>query len=153
MITSQTCHDHLRLKSQIICIFYKHPDCSLFIFAFLKPLLKPCCQSDDFIAMLRPGFRWVAHRDAVIAFACRAHALPVACARLIELHGWSVLQGDKRAGTWERQAAHSLNIHMNMYILSHFLCPSFSFYEPNRPQVSLTSGIIVYAKMLSLHWL
>ena len=85
-----------------MCTFYNRLYCSQFIFAFLKPLLQPCCHGDDLITVLCPGFRRVAHRDAVVAFARGAHALPVACAWLIELHGWTVLQGDKRAGTWER---------------------------------------------------
>lgn len=85
-----------------ICIFPKHPDRSLFIFALLEPFLQPRRHSDHLIAVLRPGFGRVARGDAVVAFARGAHALPVACAWLIELHGRTVLQGDKRAGTWER---------------------------------------------------
>lgn len=68
------------------------------IVAFLKAFIHPCCHRDNLVAVLRPGFRWVSNRYAVINFACWAYALAIAYARLIELHGGTVLQGDKKHG-------------------------------------------------------
>lgn len=122
IMTSQFCHHQLRLKSwRIYLYFFENPDCSLLIFAFLKPLLRPFRHSDHLITTLCPGFRRGAHGDAVIGFACWAHALAVACARLIELHGWTVLPGDKRAGTWETQVAHHLNTDIHISTLIRFI--------------------------------
>lgn len=102
-------------SNDLSAAFPQRSDRSLYIFAFLKHILQPGCQSDHLITVVHSGFRGVAHRDAVIAFACRAHALPVACAGLIELHGWTVLQGDEKAGTSESRAARNLNKYLFVF--------------------------------------
>lgn len=64
-----------------------HPGRSLLIFAFLHSR----CHGDGLVTVLRPGVGRVSRGDAVVAFPRRAHTLPVAGARLIELHGRPVL--------------------------------------------------------------
>lgn len=69
---------------------------SLLLLAVLEALVGPRCHGDHLVGVLRARLGRVSRGDAVVAFARGAHALAVARARLIELHGGSVLRGHGR---------------------------------------------------------